>query len=67
VGTVAFESTGRFIAASTIYISIVACAAAIKALAMREGLTLANRLGCNNLQTESDSIETVEACSGDEA
>jgi hypothetical protein len=35
-------------------------------MAMREGLSLATRLGCNNVQMESDSTETVDACSGDE-
>jgi hypothetical protein len=34
---------------------------------MREGLALANRLGCNNILAETDSLETVEACTGGEA
>jgi hypothetical protein len=34
-------------------------------MAMREGLALAHRLGCNNVIMESDSLET--ACNGDEA
>ena len=37
-----------------------------EALAMREGLSLANRAGCNNILAESDSTETIEACSGDD-
>jgi hypothetical protein len=36
------------------------------ALAMKEGLTLAVSLGCNSIIAESDSIVTVEACSGKE-
>ena len=34
---------------------------------MREGLALANRLGCNNVVAESDSTEIVDACNGAEA
>jgi ribonuclease HI len=67
VGAVMRDSAGRFIAASIVYLPNVASAAAAKTMAMREGLALANRLGCNNVLMESDSIETVEACSGDEA
>jgi hypothetical protein len=35
-------------------------------MAMREGLALANRLGCNSVIMESDSLETVDACTGSE-
>ena len=35
-----------------------------EAMTMREGLELASRLGCNTLIAESDSMETIEACSG---
>jgi ribonuclease HI len=66
VGVVARDSSGKFIAASTVYLPNVASAAAAEAMAMREGLSLVNRLGCNNVQMESDSTETVEACSGTE-
>jgi hypothetical protein len=38
-----------------------------KARAMKIGLSLASRMGCNQVQEESDSIETVEACAGEEA
>jgi hypothetical protein len=38
-----------------------------EAMSMREGLALANLLGCNNVIMEYDSLETVEACSGGEA
>ena len=37
-----------------------------EALAMKEGLSLAVHKGCNNVIMESDSLETVEACTGDE-
>jgi hypothetical protein len=35
-------------------------------MAMREGLALANRLGCNSVIMESDSLEIVDACTGSE-
>jgi hypothetical protein len=38
----------------------------VEALAMKEGLTLAVSLGCNSIIAESDSLVTVEACSGKE-
>jgi hypothetical protein len=66
VGCVARDSAGRFLAASTIYLPNIASAAMAEATAMREGLALATRLGCNNVLMESDSSDTVEACSGDQ-
>jgi hypothetical protein len=42
-------------------------ATAAEAITMREGLSLANCLGCNNVQAESDSIETVQACTDEES
>jgi ribonuclease HI len=65
-GAVARDYEGRFIAASTVYLPNLASAAAAEAMAMREGLRLANRLGCNDIIAESDSLETVEACTGEE-
>jgi hypothetical protein len=49
VGAVARDSNGRFMAASTIFLPNVASASASEALAIREGLALANRLGCHNI------------------
>jgi hypothetical protein len=66
VGAVARDSLGKFIAASTVYLPSVASAAAAEAMAMRDGLSLATRLGCNNVLMEFDSTETVDACLGDE-
>ena len=34
---------------------------------MKEGLMLANRFRCNDVIAESDSLEVIEACSGEEA
>jgi hypothetical protein len=38
-----------------------------EAIAIREGLSLANHMGCTNVIMESDSIEIVDACNGTEA
>jgi ribonuclease HI len=67
IGAILRGHEGRFIAASTTYIPNLASATAAEAMAIREGLALAVRLGCNNVQAESDSMETIEACTGAEA
>jgi ribonuclease HI len=66
VGAVARDCQGNFIAAKCIYLPHVALVEMAEALAMKEGLTLAARLGCNSIIAESDSLVTVEACSGKE-
>jgi ribonuclease HI len=65
VGAILRDYEGKFVAASSIYLPNIASAAAAEALAMKEGLDLASRLGCNNIQIESDSLDTVEACTGE--
>ena len=57
---------GKFVAVSGKVLPYVATATMAEALAMKEGLVLANRLGCHNIIAESDSIETIEACAGGE-
>jgi hypothetical protein len=49
------------------YIPHVVSASMAEAIAMKEGLCLAQRMGCNNLLAESDSTDIIEACSGEEA
>ncbi|XP_051221615.1 uncharacterized protein [Lolium perenne] len=66
VGAILRDHDGLFIAASTLYIPNLASAALAEAMALREGLSLAHRIGCNNVIAESDSLETVEACTGAE-
>jgi ribonuclease HI len=61
VGAVVRDCEGKFIATSSIFLSNIALTATAEAMAMREGLALANLLGCNNIIMESDSTETVEA------
>jgi hypothetical protein len=54
-------------AASTKYLPHVSTVAmAAEALAMREGLYLVNRMGCNNVIAESNSTEIAEACLGEQ-
>jgi hypothetical protein len=35
-----------------------------EALAMKEGLILANAKGCNSVIAEGDQLETIQACEG---
>jgi ribonuclease HI len=65
-GTVVCDYQGQFVAASTNYILHVSSASMAEAIAMKEGLLLANRLGCNSIIAESDSIVTIDACNGGE-
>jgi hypothetical protein len=37
-----------------------------EAMAMREGLSLANSKGCNSVIAEGDSLETIQACAGND-
>jgi hypothetical protein len=60
------NSEGVFLAAYSIFLPIFSSGGASEALATREGLSLANRFGCSNVIMESDSMETVDACSGNE-
>jgi ribonuclease HI len=64
---IARDHEGVFLAAASKFYPNMASAAMVEALAMKEGLSLANRLGCNNVMMESDSLETIEACTWDEA
>ena len=63
-GVVARDYEDRFIAARSLYMQNIASATAAEAIAMREGLALANNLGCINIVAESDSTDVIEACTG---
>jgi ribonuclease HI len=65
-GAVIRDFQGNFVGAKCGLIPSVASASMAEAMAMREGLVLANSMGINRLIAESDSMETVEACSGEE-
>jgi hypothetical protein len=38
----------------------------VEAMAMREGSSLANTMGCNQIIAESDAMEIIEACTGEQ-
>ena len=65
-GAVLRDYHGNFIAGSCVFLPHVSTAEMAEALAMREGLSLANSVGCSAIIAEYDSMETIEACSGDE-
>jgi hypothetical protein len=65
IGAIARDYQGSFIAAKAVYLPHVASLAMAEAIAMREGLSLATSLGCNNIIAESDSMETIQACMGE--
>ena len=61
-GAVMHDYQGQFVAASTRFLPNIASAAMAKVVAMKEGLALASRLGCNAFIAKSDSTDTIEAC-----
>jgi ribonuclease HI len=61
-GAILRDYKGRFIAAATTFISHVRTSSMAEAVAMKEGLALADRLGFHHIRAESDSTETVDAC-----
>jgi hypothetical protein len=63
-GAVLRDYQGQFVAASTKHIPYVSSASMAEAIAMKEGLLLASRLGCSSLIAESDSLVTIDACKG---
>jgi ribonuclease HI len=66
VGVVIRDYQGQFIAARCCFLSHVASATLAEAIAMKEGLSLALNRGCNSIIAESDSMETIEACTGEQ-
>jgi ribonuclease HI len=64
VGALIRDYQGQFVAASCKVLPHVESASMAEAIAMKEGLTLANMLGCNSVIAEGDSNETIEACAG---
>jgi ribonuclease HI len=66
VGAVVRDFEGRMLAAQCMMLPHIPSAAMFEAYAMKEGLTLVERLGCSRVIAESDSIETVEACNGEQ-
>jgi ribonuclease HI len=60
------DTQGRFIAASCYYLQHIDSAAAAEAYDMRNGLALAASLGFNAVQAESDALDVVNACNGED-
>jgi ribonuclease HI len=63
-GAVLRNSQGAFVAASNNFIPHVASVHMAEALAVLHGLMFANSLGCNVIEAESDSLEVIQLCSG---
>ena len=60
-GAVARDDRGDFIAATNWFIPHVSNVDAAEIIAVRNGMILAARIGCNSLIIESDSTVAVEA------
>jgi ribonuclease HI len=65
-GAVIRDFEGRLVAACCVMLPDVSSVAMAEAHAMKELLTLAERLGCNRIIAESDSSETIEAFTGEQ-
>ena len=59
-GAIIRDHTGAFVAAKVNYFENVANAAAVEVVALREGLLLAQMMGCNRIRIQSDCSEVVE-------
>jgi hypothetical protein len=53
-------------AARCCFLPHVASATLGEAMAMKEGVSLVINSGCNSIIAESDSMETIEACAGEQ-
>jgi ribonuclease HI len=58
------DEKGNFIAATCKFIPFAADVVTTEAMAMRDGLVLANSLGFNRLEVESDSMQVINFCTG---
>jgi ribonuclease HI len=65
IGAVIRDCQGNFVAATNEFIPHVHSAAMAEAMAMRRGLSLVNQIGCNSVEAESDSIEVIQICKGE--
>ena len=65
-GAIIRDNMGGFVAASVLYIPHMSSASMAEAIVMKHGLELANFIGCNAIEAESDSLEVVQNCSGEE-
>ena len=58
------DDHGNFIAAQGIYVDRGADVITMEAMAMRDGLMMANSLGFHNVEAESDSLDVINFCTG---
>jgi ribonuclease HI len=65
MGAVIRDYEGSFVAASCRTLQHVESTSMAEATSMKDGLELAQNVGCNRIITESDSKETMEACTGE--
>jgi hypothetical protein len=61
-GTILRDIDRQFVAAACFFIPHVSTSMMAEAIAMREGLELANRLSLSRIQAESNSSEIIDAC-----
>lgn len=57
---------GNFIAAQCKFIPVAANAITTEAMATRDGLAFANSLGLDRIEAESDSLQVINFCNGQE-
>jgi ribonuclease HI len=60
-GVVIRDSNGSFIAGSYTYLEHTVDAPTAEVMALRDGLLLAQHIGCNGFTLQSDCLEVVEA------
>jgi len=65
-GAILKDNQGVFVAASSSFIPHVPSAVVAEALAMLHGLRFANDLGYSRIQAESDNLEVIQLCLGEE-
>jgi ribonuclease HI len=65
-GAVVRDFQGNFVAAACSFLPHVASPVMAGAIGMREGLMLIERMGSHNVIAESDSMEVINACKGDQ-
>lgn len=66
VGSIIRDYQGQFVAASCKFLPHIMTATMAEAVAMKEGLRLAENLGYHNVIAEGDCLEIIEACTGQE-
>jgi ribonuclease HI len=55
---------GHFVAAACKFIPHVTSGSMAEVMDMKDGLNFENQLGCSRIKAESDSLETIEGCTG---